>query len=155
MKFLCTNLLFISFLFSIDLPTNNNLDEKNKYFSGENGIIHFYINVWGFVNAPGRIIVNEGDDIITAISLGGGTKDGANFKKIKIYRQNSSNNESTYHELDLNDYLSNKDKFKFAKLKPSDVIIVDQKISSLLFNNISIYNSLLSFIVLFISISNQ
>ena len=117
--------------------------------------MHFYINVWGFVNTPGRIIVNEGDDIISAISLAGGTKEGASFKKIKIYRQDPSNNKSSYYELDLNDYLNNKHDFKFAKLKPSDVIIVDQKMSSLLFNNISIYNSLLSFIVLFISISNQ
>lgn len=154
MKYIFLFILFIGFLYSIDSSIGNSIDENHKYFSDDSGIIHFYINLWGFVNTPGRLIVNEGDDIITALSLAGGTKDGANLKKIKIYRQNYTGNEAIYYELDLNDYLTGKDKFKFAKLKPSDVIIVDQKFSSKFFNNISVYNSFLSFIILFISISN-
>ena len=62
----CTYLLLLSLCFSNqEVSTENILTNETKYFLGNDGIIHIYVNVWGHVNSPGRVMINEGTDIAT------------------------------------------------------------------------------------------
>ena len=58
-----------------------------RYISGTDGIIRMYVNVWGHVGTPGRILVDEGIDLATLLSLSGGPNKGANMKNVRIYHE--------------------------------------------------------------------
>ena len=46
-----------------DVPLNTGA----RYVSGQDGIIRMYVNVWGHVGAPGRILVDEGIYLATLL----------------------------------------------------------------------------------------
>ena len=75
--------LLIDFSFSLNLPNRQTISAE-RYISDNNGNILINVNVWGHVNNPGRIMVDEGIDIATLLSLTGGPKKGANLKNIRI-----------------------------------------------------------------------
>ena len=55
-----------------------------RYVSGSDGTIRMYVNVWGHVENSGRILVDEGIDLPTLLSLTGGPNKGANIKNIWV-----------------------------------------------------------------------
>ena len=61
--------IFFSILIIINICFSEiNFDEKlfmdsnngERYISSSDGVIRMYVNVWGHVPAPGRILVNDG-----------------------------------------------------------------------------------------------
>ena len=56
-----------------------------RYMTDEKGNILMYVNVWGEVQTPGHHLVYEGIDLGTLLSIVGGTKAGANLKKVRIF----------------------------------------------------------------------
>ena len=62
-----------------DIPLNTGA----RYVSGQDGVIRMYVNVWGHVGSPGRILVDEGIDLATLFSLTGGPQKGANSVMIE------------------------------------------------------------------------
>jgi len=148
------NLLFIlilSFLFSLALGfekiSNSDVDISNTtYFTGNDGVIKFNVNIWGSVRNPGRVVLSNGDNILSAISLAGGILEGANLKKIKIYR--SSNLNRKYFEVNLHEILLGTNTDNFFLMEPNDVIVIEESLSSKFFKNISYYNALLNLFIL-------
>ena len=63
------------------------LNTGARYVSGADGTIRMYVNIWGHISNPGRILVDEGIDIATLLSLSGGPNKGANFKKVRVYHE--------------------------------------------------------------------
>ncbi|GAG84810.1 unnamed protein product, partial [marine sediment metagenome] len=45
-----------------------------------------WVNVWGHVQKPGSYLVYDGIDIATVLSITGGPKQGANLKKLLVFR---------------------------------------------------------------------
>ena len=50
-----------------------------RYVSSDDGVLRMYVNVWGHVPRPGRILVDDGIDLATLLSLTGGLNKGANM----------------------------------------------------------------------------
>ena len=67
-----------------------NINANDRYVSGKNGL-SMYVNIWGHVATPGRILVNEGIDLATLLSLSGGPSKGANMKKIRVQKKRKCN----------------------------------------------------------------
>ena len=61
------------------------LNTGARYISGENGTIRMYVNIWGYVSNPGRILVDHGIDLSTLLSLSGGPNKGVNLKKVSKF----------------------------------------------------------------------
>ena len=148
-------LLFIFILFQALLATSDggNISSNQRYISGEDGKIRMYVNIWGHVNQPGRILVEEGVDFPTLISLVGGPKQGANLGKIYLYREMVDSNNNNSYTLDLNHFMNTGDRSNFVKVKPNDTYVIKQTFSSYLFDKISIVNTIMSTINLYLTIS--
>ena len=58
-----------------------------RYVSSEDGVLRMYVNIWGHVSNPGRILVDDGIDLATLLSLTGGPSKGANMKNVRIYHE--------------------------------------------------------------------
>ena len=60
---------------------------SERYMTDVKGNIMMYVNIWGQVGNPGHIMVYEGIDMATLISIVGGPSSGANMKNVKIFRE--------------------------------------------------------------------
>ena len=56
------------------------------YLGGKEGLM-IGVNLWGFVDKPGRYEVPSSTDLVQLISYGGGPLVGANLSKVKIVRE--------------------------------------------------------------------
>ena len=58
-------LLVISFGYTQTIVSKEELPINTgaRYYSSADGIIRMYVNVWGHVGTPGRILVDEGIDL--------------------------------------------------------------------------------------------
>ena len=56
------------------------------YLGGKEGLM-IGVNLWGFVDKPGRYEVPSSTDLVQLISYGGGPLVGANLAKVKIVRE--------------------------------------------------------------------
>ena len=81
--------LFIASIFSQENGNNDSSPEfsitGSRYYTGKDGVLKVFVNIWGHVNNPGRIMVNEGIDVVTLLSITGGPKKGADIKNIYVY----------------------------------------------------------------------
>ncbi len=147
--------LFSSICFSIDSEGSfNNSSNGNKYILGEDGI-HIFINVWGHVNSPGRIMIIEGSDIATVLSVVGGPKKGANLSNIKLYRETFDKETKIAHSINLESFFNDGDRSGFIEIEPNDTIIISQTTSSKLFESISSLNTILNLINLFLIMNSK
>ena len=139
--------------FEYDTKTNHQISSE-KYVTDINGNIRMNINVWGHVNNPGGHLVFAGIDMATLLSIVGGPKIGADMNTIKILREIPDENGKLVYNINFNKFLENGDRTNFIKIKPNDTIIINQKLTNLIFSQLASINTVLSLITLYITISN-
>jgi len=146
--------LYLALFSSLAISQSNLSNNSNsvKYISGQDGTIKMFVNVWGHVKVPGRVLVLEGTDIPTLLSMVGGPSQGANLSKVYLYRENSDSNGKSIYIINLKNFIDNGDKANFVKILPNDTVIIKQKTTSLFFENLNTVNILLSIINLYLNI---
>ena len=138
------NILFLVGLTMCSSFINNQLISNEKYITGEDGVIRMYVNILGHVESPGLYLVYDGIDIMSALSIAGGYKNGANLKNIIIYRQDGSK-----EEVSLSSILDNSIDVDF---NPHDTIYINQRLVSKIFNSSNIPTIFLSILNLALTI---
>jgi len=133
---------------------NNPPNTGARYVSGADGIIRMYVNVWGHVGTPGRILVDEGIDLATLLSLSGGPNKGANMKNVRIYHEYPDKNGNIVHILDLTEFLKTGDRSNFISIQPNDTFIFRQTTFSYLLQEIGTINTLMSLINIYLNLNN-
>ena len=154
-------LLLDSYLFCRD--SNESIRYENfhngmtgtKYHSSDDGILRIFINVWGNVSSPGRLIIDEGVDIITAISMAGGPTPGADLKNIQLFRELPDEDNISVYKINLQNYIKTGDRNELIIVKPNDTIIIPQKTSSYIFDKMATVNTFMSLISLYYTIQNN
>lgn len=101
-----------------------------RYITDEHGVIRMWINVLGWVNKPGSILVYDGIDIVTVLAIAGGYQRGANLKKIRVFREKPDENGKILYTVDLNKYLKTGNREAFIKILPNDTVIIPQTLPS-------------------------
>ena len=144
----------ISFSQSESDQKNNPPNTGARYVSGTDGIIRMYVNVWGHVRTPGRILVDEGIDLATLLSLSGGPNKGANMKNVRIYHEYPDKNGNIVHILDLTEFLKTGDRSNFISIQPNDTFIFRQTTFSYLLQEIGTINTLMSLINIYLNLNN-
>ena len=132
-----------------DIPLNTGA----RYVSGKNGIIRMYVNIWGHVGIPGRILVDEGIDLATLLSLSGGPNKGANMKNVRIYHEYPDKNGNIVHILDLTEFLKTGDRSNFISIQPNDTFIFRQTTFSYLLQEIGTINAMMSLINIYLNLN--
>lgn len=80
------------------------------------------INIWGEVEKPGVLEVPDRTDLLSALSLAGGPKDGAKLSKVKVIR--GFNGEKKSWEVNIKEAVKNGKLDKIPMLQPGDTVIV-------------------------------
>ena len=125
-----------------------------RYVSGEDGVIRMYINIWGHVSAPGRILVDDGIDLATLLSLTGGPSKGANMKNVRVYHEYPDKNGNIVSVIDFTEFLETGDRSNFSSIQPNDTFIIKQTAWSYMLQEIGTVNTLMSFLNIYLNISN-
>ena len=125
-----------------------------RYVSGKDGIIRMYVNVWGHVGNPGRILVNEGIDLATLFSLTGGPKKGAKLNSVRVYHEYPDKEGNIVHIIDFTDFLKSGDRSNFISLQPNDTFIIRQTAFAYLIQEVGTINTLMSLINIYLNLSN-
>ena len=131
-----------------DIPINTGA----RYVSGQDGVIRMYVNVWGHVGGPGRILVDEGIDMATLFSLTGGPRKGANLKKIRVYHEYPNKQGNIVHVIDFTDFIKTGDRSNFITIHPNDTFIIKQTNFSYLLENIGTINTLMGLINIYLNL---
>ena len=137
-------------LTQVDIPVNTGA----RYVSGKDGIIRMYVNVWGHVGNPGRILVDEGIDLATLFSLTGGPIKGANLNSVRVYHEYPDKVGNIVHIIDFTDFLKSGDRSNFISLQPNDTFIIRQTAFSYLIQEVGTINTLMSLINIYLNLSN-
>ena len=125
----------------------------SRYITGEDGIIRIFVNIWGEVESPGRIMIDEGVDLPTAMSIAGGPKSAANLKKIKVYRDAPDNNGISAYTIDIQDYIKSGDKKDFIEIRPNDTIVVPKKASAVVLEQVGALTAIMTMINLYLTLA--
>ncbi len=120
-----------------------------RYLTDEFGVIRMYVNVWGHVNNPGNYLVHDGIDFATLLSVTGGPKRGADFKKVTLFRELPDEDGTMIYHIDMNSFLKTGDRSDFVKILPNDTIIIQQKPVSYVLSQTGLLNTFLSIINLY------
>ena len=153
-------LILALFIFGVGFPqaeltqANIPLNTGARYVSGKDGISRMYVNIWGHVGRPGRILVDEGIDLATLLSLSGGPNKGANMKNVRIYHEYPDKNGNIVHILDLTEFLKTGDRSNFISIQPNDTFIFRQTTFSYLLQEIGTINTLMSLINIYLNLNN-
>ena len=126
-----------------------------RYMTDENGNILMYVNVWGQVGNAGHILVYEGIDMATLMSLVGGPSAGANMKKVKLYRELPDDDGRIVYNLNFNNFIKNGDRSGFIKIKPNDTIIIPQTKLSYFLSQVGTLNTILGLLNLYFQVSRS
>ena len=136
-----------------DSNENNNFQSSNSlYISDQSGNFSMNINVWG--NNIGRMLVPEGIDFITLLSMMGGPTEIYNYKKIIIIREYPNEQNSKKINVDLTHFLKTGDRDYLAKILPNDTIIIKKKRIYHFIDRINEVTTFFTIISLIISLSN-
>ena len=153
-------IIYIIFLFALTFSQTESeqlripLNTGARYVSGGDGTIRMYINIWGHVANPGRILVDEGIDLATLLSLSGGPNKGANLKKVRVYHEYPNNDGEIVHIIDLTDFIETGDRTNFINIQPNDTFIIKQTAWSYIVEEINTMNTLLNLIYLYLNLTN-
>ena len=157
-------LLIIKLLFTISsLLNGQNLnDGSNKsnnfqlsndlYISDQSGNFSMNINIW--TNNIGRILVPEGIDFITLLSMIGGPVDVYNYKKMTIIREYPNEQNLKKINVDLTHFLKTGDRDYLAKILPNDTIIIKKKRIYEILDRLNEVTTFFTIISLFLTLSN-
>ena len=155
-NFLILTLIIFGIGFSQTESTQSDtpLNTGARYVSGKDGVIRMYVNVWGRVGSPGRILVDEGIDLATLFSLTGGPRKGANLKKIRVYHEYPNKQGNIVHVIDFTDFIETGDRANFIAIQPNDTFIFQQTAWSYFIEEIGTVNALMSLINIYLNLSN-
>ena len=96
----------------------------SRYVSRQDGVLRMYVNIWGHVSSPGRILVDDGIDLATLLSLTGGPMKGANMKNVRVYHEYPDENGNNVHIIDLTNFIETGDRSNFITIQPNDTFII-------------------------------
>ena len=130
------------------------LNTGARYVSGDDGIIRMYVNIWGHVGNPGRILVDEGIDMATLLSLTGGPNKGANMKNVRVYHEYPDKLGNIVHVIDFTEFLNIGDRSEFIAIQPNDTFIIKQTAWSYLIEEIATVNTIMNLINIYLNLSN-
>ena len=153
-------LILALFIFGVGFPqaeltqADTPLNTGARYVSGKDGIIRMYVNVWGHVGNPGRILVDEGIDLATLFSLTGGPMKGAKLNSVRVYHEYPDKDGNIVHIIDFTDFLKSGDRSNFISLQPNDTFIIKQTAFSYLIQEIGTVNTLMSLINIYLNINS-
>ena len=150
-------LLFISLSFGQLSTENINSLSNNtgeRYISGTDGVIRMYVNVWGNVPNPGRILVVEGIDLATLLSLIGGPRKGTNLKRIRVYHEYPNKDGKNVEVIDLTSFVKNGERSEFIEIQPNDTFIIEQTAWSYFLEQIGTVNTLMSLLNIYLNLNN-
>lgn len=96
-----------------------------NYYYAKPGDLTIVVNVWGFVQKPGRYEVSGTTDLVQLIALAGGPAEYADMSAVRITRLAEAGGEQKKREftVDLDDLTVLTD--EQLALKPGDTIVVD------------------------------
>ncbi len=114
-----------------------------KYFTGQDGVIRMYVNVWGHVARPGTHLVFDQIDFVTLLSICGGPRQGADLKSIKIIREEPDEKGNRMFELDFTKFMQTGQKDLILDIRPNDTIIIGEKTTHMLISHMNILNTVL------------
>jgi|TARA_B110000046_G_C12932513_1_gene372090 hypothetical protein len=148
--------LFLSISFCQDIPQISDFQvSSKKYITDNNGNILMHVNIWGHVKNPGRHVVYDGIDMATLISLVGGPEEGADMKKVRLYREHPDKKNNSKYIINLMAFLSNGDRSSFIEIKPNDTIIIPQSKINIIVDKISKFNIVLNLLNLYFTIQKS
>ena len=127
---------------------------SERYLTDKTGNIMMNVNIWGAVGSAGSHLVYDGIDFASLLSIVGGPKDGANLKKVRIYREIPDTDGSLVYKIDLDEFINTGNRSEFIKIKPNDTIIVPQKLSSYLLKQVGTINTFFSLINIYLQLEN-
>ena len=110
------------------------------------------VNIWGHVKAPGSHLVYDGIDFASLLSIVGGPEDGANLNNVRIYREVPDTDGTLVYHIDLNEFINTGNRSNFIKIKPNDTIIVPQKFSHYILEQVGTINTLFSLITIYLQL---
>ena len=125
-----------------------------RYVSSEDGVLRMYVNIWGHVPRPGRILVDDGIDLATLLSLSGGSNKGANIKNVRIYHEYPDKNGNIVKIIDFKEFLKTGDRSNFITIQPNDTFIIQQTVLSYIMEEVGTVNTLMNFINLYLNLNN-
>ena len=125
-----------------------------RYVSSEDGVLRMYVNIWGHVPSPGRILVDDGIDLATLLSLTGGPSKGANMKNVRVYHEYPDKNGNVVNIIDFTEFLETGDRSNFINIQPNDTFIIQQTVLSYIIEEVGTVNTLMNFINLYLNLSN-
>ena len=125
-----------------------------RYVSSQDGVLRMYVNIWGHVDSPGRILVDDGIDLATLLSLTGGPSKGANMKNVRVYHEYPDKNGNVVNIIDFTEFLKTGDRSNFITIQPNDTFIIQQTVLSYIIEEIGTVNTLMNFINLYLNLSN-
>lgn len=146
LRYLLLGLFFLTVCVSKSISQNDLLSNE-RYITSEDGIIRMYVNVIGHVKNPGTYFVYDGIDLLSAISLAGGFKEGSDLKNIIIYNSDT-NNEYSFSFSDLIDGDES------IVLQPHDTILIEQTSIHKYLNSSNLPTLLISALNLIATIQN-
>ena len=125
-----------------------------RYVSSEDGVLRMYVNIWGHVAGPGRILVDDGIDLATLLSLTGGPNKGANMKNVRVYHEYPDNNGNVVNIIDFTEFLNTGDRTNFITIQPNDTFIIQQTVLSYIIDEIGTINTLMSLVNIYLNVSS-
>tara|TARA_X000000368_G_scaffold64862_1_gene46263 strand:- start:188 stop:676 length:489 start_codon:yes stop_codon:yes gene_type:complete len=134
--------------------TNDFKLSNNLYISDQSGNFSMNINIWSD-GKIGRILVPEGIDFITLLSMIGGPITINNYKKITIIREYPNKQNIKKVNVDLTQFLKTGDRDYLAKVLPNDTIIIKKKRTYDLLDQINRITTFITIISLIINLSSN
>ena len=117
---------------------------SERYQTDSDGNIMMYVNIWGAVPVPGRKLVYDGIDMATLLSMVGGPRQGANMRRVQLFREVPDSNNKLSYEIDLTPFIISGDRSSFVKIKPNDTILIHRTTTSLIIEQVGTFNTILS-----------
>ena len=117
-----------------------------RYVSSDDGVLRLYVNIWGHVPSPGRILVDDGIDLATLLSLTGGPIKGANMKNVRVYHEYPDKNGNIVNIIDFTEFINTGDRSNFITIQPNDTFIIQQTVLSYIIEEVGTVNTLMNFI---------
>jgi len=126
---------------------------SERYITNDNGTILMKVNIWGHVGGAGSHLVYDGIDFASLLSQVGGPLAGADLANVRLYREKPDQDGQLVYDIDLKMFLKTGDRSNFIKIKPNDTIIIPQKFSYLLLDQIGTINTIFSLVTIYLQLN--
>ena len=148
-KYLFLKIITLSLLFAEEEGIKSEISNdytisSERYQTDSDGNIMMYVNIWGAVPVPGRKLVYDGIDMATLLSIVGGPRQGANMRRVQLFREVPDSNNKLSYEIDLTPFIISGDRSSFVKIKPNDTILIHRTTTSLIIEQVGTFNTILS-----------